>query len=85
MVMMAIERIGAPLTAQAGTIGPLSTILLAVLLLGEPFTAWWRPVLCWWLPGFGCSRGRRSRRGSRRKRFRNAVRSHRAPQLRSDP
>jgi drug/metabolite transporter (DMT)-like permease len=40
MVMMAIERIGASLTAQAGTIGPLSTILLAVILLGEPFTAW---------------------------------------------
>ena len=40
MVMMAIERIGASLTAQAGTIGPLSTILLAVLLLGETFTAW---------------------------------------------
>ena len=40
MVMMAIERIGAPLTAQAGTIGPLSTILMAVMLLGEPFTAW---------------------------------------------
>jgi drug/metabolite transporter (DMT)-like permease len=40
MVMMAIERIGASLTAQAGTIGPLSTILMAVALLGEPFTAW---------------------------------------------
>jgi drug/metabolite transporter (DMT)-like permease len=40
MVMMAIERIGAPLTAQTGTIGPLSTILMAVILLGEPFTAW---------------------------------------------
>ena len=40
MVMMAIERIGASLTAQAGTVGPLSTILMAVLLLGEPFTAW---------------------------------------------
>ena len=40
LVMMAIERIGAPLTAQAGTIGPLSTILMAVLLLGEPFTHW---------------------------------------------
>jgi drug/metabolite transporter (DMT)-like permease len=37
---MAIERIGASLTAQAGTIGPLSTILLAVLLLGEKFTPW---------------------------------------------
>jgi drug/metabolite transporter (DMT)-like permease len=40
MVMMAIERIGASLTAQAGTVGPLSTILLAVMLLGERFTAW---------------------------------------------
>jgi drug/metabolite transporter (DMT)-like permease len=40
MVMMAIERIGASLTAQAGTIGPLSTILLAVILLGESFTVW---------------------------------------------
>jgi drug/metabolite transporter (DMT)-like permease len=40
MVMMAIERIGASLTAQAGTIGPLSTILMAVVLLSEPFTAW---------------------------------------------
>ena len=40
MVMMAIERMGASLTAQSGTIGPLSTILMAVVLLGEPFTAW---------------------------------------------
>ena len=40
MVMMAIERIGASLTSQAGTVGPLSTILLAVIFLGEPFTAW---------------------------------------------
>ncbi len=40
MVMLAIERIGAPLTAQAGTIGPLSTIFMAVMFLGEPFTAW---------------------------------------------
>jgi drug/metabolite transporter (DMT)-like permease len=40
MVMMAIERIGAPLAAQTGSIGPLSTILMAAVLLGEPFTAW---------------------------------------------
>ena len=40
MVMMAIERIGASLTAQTGAIGPLSTIVMAVILLGEPFTAW---------------------------------------------
>jgi drug/metabolite transporter (DMT)-like permease len=40
MVMMAIERIGAPMAAQTGMIGPLSTILMGVLILGEPFTAW---------------------------------------------
>ena len=40
MVMMAIERVGAGAAAQAGMVGPLSTILLGVLLLGEPFTAW---------------------------------------------
>jgi drug/metabolite transporter (DMT)-like permease len=40
MVMMAIERIGAALTAQVGMIGPLSTIAMGVLLLGEPFTPW---------------------------------------------
>jgi drug/metabolite transporter (DMT)-like permease len=40
MVMLAIEKIGAPLTSQAGTIGPLSTILMAVIFLGEPFTVW---------------------------------------------
>jgi drug/metabolite transporter (DMT)-like permease len=40
MVMMAIERIGATLTAQTGMIGPLATISMGVLVLGEPFTAW---------------------------------------------
>ena len=40
MVMMAIERVGPSTTAQAGMIGPLSTILMGVWLLGEPFTAW---------------------------------------------
>jgi drug/metabolite transporter (DMT)-like permease len=40
MVMMAIERIGATLTAQTGMVGPLSTILMGVLILGEPFNAW---------------------------------------------
>ena len=39
-VMMAIERIGASMAAQTGMIGPMSTILLGVVLLGEPFTAW---------------------------------------------
>ncbi|MDI1270026.1 MAG: DMT family transporter [Polaromonas sp.] len=40
MVMMAIERIGATMAAQTGMVGPMSTILMGVLILGEPFTAW---------------------------------------------
>jgi len=40
MVMMAVERIGAGVAAQTGMVGPMSTILMGVLLLGEPFTAW---------------------------------------------
>lgn len=40
MVMMAIERIGAGLAAQTGMIGPMSTIAMGVLILGEPFNAW---------------------------------------------
>ena len=38
LVMMAIERIGAGAAAQAGMIGPLSTILMGVWLLGEPLS-----------------------------------------------
>jgi drug/metabolite transporter (DMT)-like permease len=40
MVMMAIERIGATLTSQIGMVGPVSTIIMGVLILGEPFTVW---------------------------------------------
>jgi len=40
LVMMAIERIGPALTAQTGMIGPLSTILMGVLILGEPLNSW---------------------------------------------
>ena len=40
MVMMAIERIGATVVAQTGMIGPLSTILMGIVILGEPFTGW---------------------------------------------
>jgi drug/metabolite transporter (DMT)-like permease len=39
LMMLAIERIGATLAAQTGLIGPMSTIAMSVLLLGEPFTA----------------------------------------------
>jgi drug/metabolite transporter (DMT)-like permease len=40
MVMMAIERMGAALTAQTGMIGPMSTITLGVLVLDEPLNVW---------------------------------------------
>jgi drug/metabolite transporter (DMT)-like permease len=40
MVMMAIERIGATMASQCGMVGPMSTVLLGVWLLGEPFTGW---------------------------------------------
>jgi drug/metabolite transporter (DMT)-like permease len=40
LVMVAIERVGASVAAQAGIIGPLSTIFMSVLILGEPFTGW---------------------------------------------
>jgi len=40
MVMMAIERIGATVAAQTGMLGPLATILMGIVILGEPFTVW---------------------------------------------
>ena len=40
MVMMAIERVGPAITAQAGMIGPISTIAMSLWLLDEPFTPW---------------------------------------------
>jgi drug/metabolite transporter (DMT)-like permease len=40
MVMMAVERVGAAITAQTGMLGPMSTLLMGVLLLDEPFTIW---------------------------------------------
>ena len=39
-VMMGIERIGPALASQVGMIGPLATIMMGVVILGEPFTAW---------------------------------------------
>lgn len=40
LVMMAIERIGPALVAQTGMVGPMSTILMGVFILDEPFTGW---------------------------------------------
>lgn len=39
MVMRAMELIGSGSAAQIGMVGPMSTMLLAVFVLGEPFTA----------------------------------------------
>ena len=40
MTMLAIERVGPAVTSQTGMVGPMSTIVMGVLILGEPFTAW---------------------------------------------
>ena len=40
MVMMAIERVGATVAAQTGMVGPMSTIIMGIAILGEPFTGW---------------------------------------------
>jgi drug/metabolite transporter (DMT)-like permease len=40
MVMLAIARIGAPLAAQVGMVGPMSTLLMGYFILGEPLNAW---------------------------------------------
>jgi drug/metabolite transporter (DMT)-like permease len=39
MTMAAVQRIGAPTASQAGMIGPVSTLALGALILGEPVTA----------------------------------------------
>jgi drug/metabolite transporter (DMT)-like permease len=38
MTMIAVQRIGAATASQAGMIGPVSTLFLGALLLGEPIT-----------------------------------------------
>jgi drug/metabolite transporter (DMT)-like permease len=40
LVMLAVERVGAPRAAQMGPIGPISTALMSVWILVEPFTIW---------------------------------------------
>jgi drug/metabolite transporter (DMT)-like permease len=40
LIMLAIERIGAALTAQTGMVGPMATVMLGVWVLGEPLNAW---------------------------------------------
>jgi drug/metabolite transporter (DMT)-like permease len=40
LVMLGIERLGAGLAAQTGLVGPMSTIVMSVFVLGEPMTGW---------------------------------------------
>ncbi|MBA5687952.1 DMT family transporter [Rugamonas apoptosis] len=40
MTMIAVARIGASTASQAGMIGPVSTLFLGALILGEPITSW---------------------------------------------
>jgi drug/metabolite transporter (DMT)-like permease len=40
LVMLAIARIGAPLSSQVGMVGPMSTLLMGVVILGEPMNGW---------------------------------------------
>jgi drug/metabolite transporter (DMT)-like permease len=40
LVMLAIEKIGAGLTAQVGMIDPIARIAMSVLILDEPLTPW---------------------------------------------
>jgi drug/metabolite transporter (DMT)-like permease len=40
MIMAAVSRIGPPLTAQLGMLGPVSVLFLAYWFLGEPVTSW---------------------------------------------
>jgi drug/metabolite transporter (DMT)-like permease len=38
LIMIAINRIGSPLVAQAGILGPVSTLFMGWLILSEPIT-----------------------------------------------
>ena len=38
MTMYAVQRIGAATASQAGMVGPVSTLFLGALILGEPVT-----------------------------------------------
>jgi drug/metabolite transporter (DMT)-like permease len=61
LVMMAIERLGSGLASQVGMVGPMSTITMGVLLLGEPFTPWVVAGTVFVLLGvFVCSRAKQT-------------------------
>lgn len=53
MTMAAVQRIGAATASQAGMIGPVSTLFLGYLVLGEPVTAVQLAGTCLVLAGIG--------------------------------
>lgn len=38
--MMAVQRLGSAMTSQIGMVGPVSTIVMSLLILGEPMGPW---------------------------------------------
>ena len=38
--MMAVQRLGSALVSQIGMVGPVSTIIMSLLILGEPMGSW---------------------------------------------
>ena len=40
LIMISINRIGSPLVAQAGILGPISTIFMGYIFLSEPISSW---------------------------------------------
>ena len=40
LIMISINRIGSPLVAQAGILGPISTIFMGYIFLSEPISNW---------------------------------------------
>jgi drug/metabolite transporter (DMT)-like permease len=58
LVMLAIERIGSALASQAGMVGPMSTLVMAALVLDEPLSPWLLLGTALVMSGvFICSRG----------------------------
>jgi drug/metabolite transporter (DMT)-like permease len=58
LVMLSIERIGSALASQAGMVGPMSTLVMAALLLDEPLSPWLLLGTALVMSGvFICSRG----------------------------
>jgi drug/metabolite transporter (DMT)-like permease len=58
LVMLSIERIGSALASQVGMVGPMSTLVMAALVLDEPLSPWLLIGTALVMSGvFICSRG----------------------------